>query len=308
MPVWVRKIRIQNPERMQEKGPLLLACNHPNSALDGIVLDTLFDFPLHSLARGDAFKKPFVNKFLHKINLLPVYRTSEGVENLGHNYATFEACKKIFEQHGSVIIFSEGKCINEWHLRPLKKGTARLAISSWDQNIPLRVLPVGLNYSSFNHFGKNIILTFGTLIEKHHIPSSDTSDGARNLAFNALLEAQLRSMVYEIPKEDKVQQAEKLGIKVQLWQKILLAPFALAGVILHAPIYLPLKKLARSKAGHTDHYDSVLNGLLLLLYPVYLILFALIAGLISHTWYALALILILPLTARAAVQLNQQTG
>ena len=57
-------------------------------------------------------------------------------------------------------IFSEGKCINEWHLRPLKKGTARLAISSWEENIPLEVLPVGINYSSFRRFGKNVYYQF----------------------------------------------------------------------------------------------------------------------------------------------------
>lgn len=292
---------------MQEKGPLLLACNHPNSALDGILLDTLFDRPLYSLARGDAFKKPFVNKFLHKINLLPVYRTSEGVENLSHNYTTFNACKKIFEQNGDVIIFSEGKCINEWHLRPLKKGTARLAISSWDQNIPLRVIPVGLNYSSFDLFGKNIILSFGTPIEQHHIPGPEASDGVRNLAFNELLEAQLKSMVYEIPHGDKATLKEKLGVPVPLWQKILFAPFALAGIILHAPIFIPLKRLAKKKTAGTDHYDSVLSGLLLLLYPVYLLLFVGIAALIFRSWYVPALFIFLPFTARCVVQLNRQT-
>lgn len=291
---------------MQEKGPLLLACNHPNSALDGILLDTLFDRPLYSLARGDAFKKPFVNKFLHKINLLPVYRTSEGVENLSHNYATFNACKKIFEQNGDVIIFSEGKCINEWHLRPLKKGTARLAISSWDQHIPLRVIPVGLNYSSFDLFGKNIILSFGTPIEKQHIPGPEVSDGIRNLAFNELLEAQLKSMVYEIPHADVKTRQELLGVKIPLWQKILLAPFALLGIILNAPIFFPLKSLAKKKTAGTDHYDSVLSGLLLLIYPVYLILFVIIAAILFHSWYVLALFLFLPFCARAFVQLNRQ--
>jgi len=37
-------------------GPLLLACNHPNSFLDGIILDILFDEPIWALTRGDVFK------------------------------------------------------------------------------------------------------------------------------------------------------------------------------------------------------------------------------------------------------------
>ena len=93
--------------------------------------------------------------------MLPVYRVSEGVENLEHNYTTFDACEKLFEKNKIVLIFSEGRCINEWHLRPLKKGTARLALTAWQHNIPLKVLPLGINYSSFRKFGKNMHLNFG---------------------------------------------------------------------------------------------------------------------------------------------------
>ena len=58
------------------------------------------------------------------MNMFPVYRISEGAENLENNYDTFESCKEIFKKNGIVLIFSEGRCINEWRLRPLKKGTS----------------------------------------------------------------------------------------------------------------------------------------------------------------------------------------
>ena len=150
-------------------GPLLLACNHPNSFLDAIILDILFRKPIWSLARGDVFTKPFYISLLTKLKILPVYRTSEGVENLEANYTTFDSCKEIFINNGIVLMFSEGKCINEWHLRPLKKGTARLAISTWQNGIDLKVLPVGINYNSFKKFGKNIFLNFGMMISKDEI-------------------------------------------------------------------------------------------------------------------------------------------
>ena len=150
---------------MQQKGPLLIAANHPNSFLDAIIFATIFKHPVHSLTRGDAFANKLYNLLLRQMNMLPVYRLSEGAENLEHNYSTFTHCQNIFMNDGIVLIFSEGRCINEWHLRPLKKGTARLAISAWQQNIPLKVLPVGINYSCFRKFGKNIILNFGDLID-----------------------------------------------------------------------------------------------------------------------------------------------
>ena len=66
---------------LKEKGPLLLACNHPNSFLDAVILDILFEQPVWSLARGDAFSGKTINKILTAVKILPVYRTSEGVEN-----------------------------------------------------------------------------------------------------------------------------------------------------------------------------------------------------------------------------------
>ena len=133
--IYCRDIAINKKELLQHEGPLLLAVNHPNSFLDAIILCTLFDKPVYSLARGDAFKNKFFATLLYNFKMFPVYRVSEGVENLEENYKTFDLCKNIFRQNGIVLMFSEGRCINEWHLRPLKKGTARLAISSWEDGI-----------------------------------------------------------------------------------------------------------------------------------------------------------------------------
>jgi len=56
---------------LKEKGPLLLACNHPNSFLDAVLIDALFEQPVYSLARGDVFKKPFYIKLLTALKYCP---------------------------------------------------------------------------------------------------------------------------------------------------------------------------------------------------------------------------------------------
>ena len=290
---------------LKEKGPLLLACNHPNSFLDAIILDLLFEQPVWSLARGDVFKKTRIARLLHALKILPVYRTSEGVENLSANYKTFDACIRLFRQNGIVLIFSEGKCINEWHLRPLKKGTARLAVQCWEEGIPLRVLPVGINYSSFRRFGKNIYLRFGDIITSSVIRDKST-DGLRNQAFNRQLQAALEPLVFEIPRADKQLQQQKLALPVPAVKKALLFLPAAAGLVLHWPLYLPLKKFAWKKTNHNDHYDSVLVSLLLFLYPFYLLLLAIPAFFIMQSWYAFLLLLLLPFCAWAYIQLKPQ--
>jgi 1-acyl-sn-glycerol-3-phosphate acyltransferase len=289
---------------LKEKGPLLLACNHPNSFLDGVILATIFEQPLYSLARGDVFRKPFTRKLLGMLNLLPVYRTSEGVENLGSNYDTFSNCIDIFRKNGIVIVFSEGKCINEWHLRPLRKGTARLALATWNQNIPLRVLPVGINYSSFRRFGKNIILNFGEVITDHDF-DGNLPDGIQHNLFNQNLEGQLRNLVLEIPTEDREKQEMLLAKKPGAFLRTLLFIPAVAGFIFHAPFYLPVRSFARITTNDTDHYDSVITALLLFAYPIHLLLLIIGTGMIwdwSYAW----LVLLLPFTAWAYVQVKPQ--
>ncbi|MEJ7627672.1 MAG: 1-acyl-sn-glycerol-3-phosphate acyltransferase, partial [Ferruginibacter sp.] len=144
--LYCRSVKINNKIFLSEKGPLLIACNHPNSFLDAVIIATLFKRPVYSLTRGDVYSNPFFSSILTSLKMLPVYRTSEGTENLSRNYTTFEHCKNIFKENGVVLIFSEGLCVNEWHLRPLKKGTARLALSSWEEGIDLKILPAGINY------------------------------------------------------------------------------------------------------------------------------------------------------------------
>lgn len=305
MLIFCRKIIINRPEALKEKGPLLLASNHPNSFLDAVIINTLFRQTVWSLARGDAFGKPLHARLLKKLKILPVYRTSEGVENLGINYDTFKACEGIFYKNGIVLIFSEGKCINEWHLRPLKKGTARLAVGCWEENIPLKVLPVGINYSSFRRFGKNIFLSFGTPITQNDL-DWNTSDGQRHLAFNSNLKSQLQQMVFEIEKNDKKKQKELLVKKPSAIKKILLAIPALAGWLIHAPLYIPVKKFVILKTKNNDHFDSIVIGLLLFTYPVYLLIITILLFIILKSYWVFTLFVILPFTAWSYVQLKEQ--
>ncbi len=303
--VFFRKIVINQPERLHEKGPLLLASNHPNSFLDSVLLNTIFRQPVWSLARGDVFKKPLYRKLLTAVKILPVYRTSEGVENLSENYKTFDACMELFKQNGIITIYSEGKCINEWHLRPLKKGTARLAIKAWEENIPLRVLPVALNYSSFTRFGKNVFINFGEIISSDVI-AAHTADGPRNLEFNNRLRHELGKGVYEIPSTDLKQLKEKLSVPVSRLKKIILFLPGCIGWLINVPPFIVARKNAISRLKEPGHYDSVVMGILLLIYPLYILLLTIALLLITHSWWSLLFPLVALFTAWAYVQVKPQ--
>ncbi len=302
---YCRDIEINKKELLQIKGPLLLASNHPNSFLDAIILCTLFNRPVYSLARGDAFKGKLITKILLTLKLLPVYRVSEGVENLEENYKTFEQCKAIFKQNGIVLIFSEGRCVNEWHLRPLKKGTARLAISSWQDGIPLKVLPVGINYSSFKKMGKNVKLFFGNCITQNDVDTSN-GHGKSIQLFNSNLLKQLQPFVFEINKENSKTLYNSLYVPQSFLKKIILCIPAVTGKLLHVPLYWPVKTLIKKASFDTDHYDSIMTGALMLCYPLYIIAVSFITFAISNQLSSFLLLFILPFTAWAYVQLKKQ--
>lgn len=306
MLIFCRRIIINNRAWLKKQNnPLLLAVNHPNSFLDAIILDILFQKPVWSLARGDVFKSKTIIRLLTALKMLPVYRISEGAEHLNTNYATFKDCKKIFQQNGIVLIFSEGKCINEWHLRPLKKGTARLAISSWEENIPLQVLPIGINYHSFYSFGKNVFIHFGEPITSADIPMHE-AEGIRNQVFNNKLKDQLQKLVFEIDKKDVGTRKKLLQVPVSTFKKLILAIPAFIGWLVHLPLYFPVHKITFKRTAHNDHFDSVMAAILLFAYPVYMILVFGMLFFFTKSYLCLLVFCCMPFTAWSYVQVKPQ--
>ncbi len=188
----------------------------------------------------------------------------------------------------------------------IKKGTARLAISSWEDAIDVKVLPVGINYSSFRRFGKNIFLNFGSVISGKDIDTGE-SDGKKYLAFNSCLQDGLQKLVFEIPAGDSAMQKKLLVKQSPAAAKIVLALPAIAGVLLNAPLYLPVKYFTKLRTADTDHYDSVLVALLIFLYPFYVLLVSIFIFFITGEYGISFLILLLfPFTAWAYVHLKEQ--
>jgi 1-acyl-sn-glycerol-3-phosphate acyltransferase len=305
--IYCRNIRIHNKALLQSNGPILLAVNHPNSFLDAIILATLFKQPIYSLARGDAFKRKTIASILRGLHILPVYREREGTENLHLNYVTFENCNNLFKNNGIVLIFTEALCENEWHLRPLKKGTARLAVSAWQQGIPLKILPIGLNYSSFHLFGKNVQINFGSFIEQSNFSTINDDESGKNLnAITNAIQQQLQSMVYEIDSSDRTALTKTFEVKINSFKKTILAIPAILGYCVHFPIYFPLQRIVQKAAYKTGHYDSIIVGSLAILYPFYLLLLALLCSYFTGGFWWIAAFILPPFFAWSYVQLKKQ--
>lgn len=291
--IFCRSINIGNPENADTPGPLLVVANHPNSFLDAIIIGSVFSRPVHFLARGDAFKKPLHNRILRMLNMIPVYRLSEGRENLFLNEAAFERSKEILSQNGIVLIFIEGICVHKHEMQPFKKGAARIVIDNRLRK-GFRVMPVVIAYDSFERFGKKININLGNAMPVTSLFPPDEGN-LRTRYFNSVMYNEIAERI-QIPPS---------GQKEENRKNYLLVLPGIVGRMLHFPLYTTLRKIIHRKTIGTVFFDSVLFGMLLILYPLNLLLLWLILGQLHVPVFIIVIILLFhPLSAWCAVQTN----
>ncbi len=160
---------IQGREHIPAKGPLIIAANHPNTFMDPLLIAAFVRQEIYFLANGSVFRNPVVAWILKQLHLIPVYRKKDVAEGQkADNRATFEKCFDFLAKKGTLLIFPEGSSEHERRLRPLKTGTARIALGAEEKHafqVEVKILPVGLTYSSPKHFQSDVFLHFGKPID-----------------------------------------------------------------------------------------------------------------------------------------------
>lgn len=278
---------LPNVKTLAIKGPLLICANHPNSFLDAIIIAATFKEPIHFLARGDAFNKPWHASLLKLLHMFPIYRLSEGKEYLGLNETAFENSRRVLRNNGIVLIFIEGICLNKNELQPFKKGAARIAFSSWKEGIPMRVLPMGLAYDSFRNFGKKCAIHTGAVLAQKDLHVFE-EDALNYNHFNKQLFAAIEPLIIQ----------PSIQLAFPLW----LQSAASLGSLIHLPIYGLISGFVAKKTKGTVFYDSVLFGVLFFGYGIFLLWVSWVIWMITQHWIlAICWPLLLPLLAYAAV-------
>jgi 1-acyl-sn-glycerol-3-phosphate acyltransferase len=173
--IYCRRIRINKKHVLQTSGPLILVSNHPDSFLDAIVLASRMKQPVHSLALGELTDKFLFRKMMTILRIIPVYRMLGKQPGTERNDKSFAICVDVLLQSGIVLIFAEGISENDWRLRPIKKATARIALSAFlhpELRQSLRLFPVAMNYNSFDLPGKTVLIQFGEPVTHRDISQS----------------------------------------------------------------------------------------------------------------------------------------
>lgn len=215
--IFFRKIHVRGLENLKPGEPVLVAANHTNAFLDPMVFLIFLSQPVYTLARGDVFKKPIFNWILNRMKIYPIYRLQEGADNLHKNAKTFQICNKLFKQKNTVMIFPEGVCIQQRRLCKLKKGAAKMVFGAeedFNYQLGLKVVPVGINYSSPSKFGGTLFVNIGRPIEVSKYLESYKTDKARTVnKLTEHLETKMRRLIVDIDQVENhhfISQVEQL--------------------------------------------------------------------------------------------------
>jgi 1-acyl-sn-glycerol-3-phosphate acyltransferase len=114
------------------------------------------------------FKKGFVTNLLTAIGIIPIFRMRDGgIEGVKKNNASFAIVNKMWNKNQKIMVFSEGLCVQERRLRPIQKGTARMAFGFSEEfkRDDLVIVPVSVTYSHPSQFGTDIYYHAGEAIK-----------------------------------------------------------------------------------------------------------------------------------------------
>lgn len=153
-------------------GPVIFVANHQNAFLDAILMICSSHRNPWALTRSGVFEKPAVRKMLTMIQMLPVYRFRDGFSTLRKNDETIDNCVNLLNAGKCILVFGEGNHNDQWFLRSLQKGFARIALAAEEKNnwkLGVKIVPVGLQYDAHGDFRTRVLVSFGTPITVNQI-------------------------------------------------------------------------------------------------------------------------------------------
>ena len=189
-----------NRKRFRLRGPVILVSNHPNTLLDPFHAAVRVPRIVHFLANISLFRSRLGNWFFSTFFCIPVERPEDvNSSRQLNNQKAFRQAAAFLSKGGCLYIAPEGTSFKGRRIRPLKTGTARIALSAESLNdfgLGLSIMPVGLTYEASNYFNSRVTVHAGTPIyikDFEEAYQEDAFQAARQLT--KALESRLRSLV-----------------------------------------------------------------------------------------------------------------
>ena len=170
--IFFRRIEVTGVERVPRDGPVIFVLNHPNGLIDPAFLLCLAPRRVTFLAKAPLFRMPVIGAIARAFEAIPVHRRQDAGADLGKNAETFEAARAVLVRGRTIAVFPEGASHSDPKLRPLKTGTARIALgaaAALPADLSLEIVPVGLYYRAKQTFRSVALLHFGSPLSVERI-------------------------------------------------------------------------------------------------------------------------------------------
>ena len=159
--LFYKRIYIQGIENVPKGKPVILAADHTNALVDPLVVAIFMRRHIYFLARADVFANKFLVWLFGQVHMRPIYRPRDGADYVEKNEKIFEEVNNWLLTKKAVLIFSEGNCVSQKRLRPLKKGTVRMGFKAWEDGADVHIVPTGINYT-YHHEGRSeLMISYG---------------------------------------------------------------------------------------------------------------------------------------------------
>ena len=211
--IFFRRLEIVGSERVPE-GKVMFALNHPNGLVDPALVFVALPRKISFLAKSTLFRMPFISFLLRTVDALPLYRKMDAGEDVSKNQKTFELCRDLLQKGGSIALFPEGVSHNSPRLLPAKTGAARIALGavsldSSGEPLDLRIVPVGLFYTSKTTFRSEALLHCGEPFRVAPVTLDDNGHPEREAvrALTSQIEEALREVTLNAESESDLHTA-----------------------------------------------------------------------------------------------------
>jgi 1-acyl-sn-glycerol-3-phosphate acyltransferase len=202
-----RRVEYYGTEKIPKDAAIIYAPNHTNTLMDALAVLVINKQAKVFVARADVFKNPIILKILTFLKMLPINRKRDGITNLSKNEELTDIIVDVLHDKIPFCILPEGMHRPKHSLLPLQKGIFRIALqanTAFGNEIPVYIVPVGIEYGHFFRYRSSLLLQIGNpinitqFVEDH--PDKNVPEQI-NILKDDLAE-RLKEMILNIPDDE----------------------------------------------------------------------------------------------------------
>lgn len=219
--IFFRKIEITGQDRVPETGPVIIVAKHSNSLVDGGFITTYLPRMPRILAASTVWDNKPLAPLLNAAGVIPLFRQQDQRAGTARNRHSFTASWDLLAAGGVLALFPEGISHNDPFIKPMKSGTARIALEAERHRGPLNIaiFPVGLIFEDKSKFRSRVLMQIGDPLEINDIVENylQADQLERTRCVRQLTQRIHQGLIAVTPSFETWEEARLVGRAADIW-------------------------------------------------------------------------------------------